>query len=115
MHELSYMIRLAHMASEAAAANHAKSVESVSVSIGTMVGLVPEYMQRYWPTAVKGTILEGSKLVIGEIPVEACCSSCGTVYRPDREHHYQCPVCGSSSGKLLHGREFLIQSITIET
>jgi Zn finger protein HypA/HybF involved in hydrogenase expression len=67
MHELSYMIRLARMASEAAAANHAKSVESVSVSIGTMVGLVPEYMQRYWPTAVKGTILEGSKLVIGEI------------------------------------------------
>lgn len=115
MHELSYIIRLAEMASDAAEANHAKSVDTVTVSVGEMNGLVPEYMRRYWPSAVKGTVLEGSTLSINEIPVEMHCASCGENYQPKRENHYRCPVCGSSAGKLLHGREFMVQSITIET
>lgn len=114
MHELSYLIRLAGIASESAEANHAKSVDTVTVAVGEMTGLVPEYLRRYWPQAVKGTILEGSALAIEEIPAEVHCSSCGETYQPKRENQYCCPSCGSSSGTILHGREFMVQSITIE-
>lgn len=114
MHELSYMIRLAKIASDAAESNHAKSVEAVSVSVGKMIGLVPEYMQHYWPVAVKGTILEGSTLTIEEIPVEIRCAACGRAYRPDRGNGYRCPSCGGTAGELLHGREFLVRSVTID-
>ena len=70
MHELSYLIRLAGIASESAEANHAKSVDTVTVAVGEMTGLVPEYLRRYWPQAVKGTILEGSALLWGNLSAE---------------------------------------------
>lgn len=114
MHELSYLIRLAKIASDAAEANHAKTVSEVSISIGEMTGLVPDYMVRYWPSASRGTVLEGSKLTVEEIPVEFHCAGCGTSYHPSRENGYLCPICHTSAGKLIHGREFLVRSVTIE-
>ena len=68
MHEMSYIMRLANMAAETAKANNATSVESVSIQVGEMTGLIPEYLHRYYPKAVEGTILEGSRLEI-EFPI----------------------------------------------
>lgn len=114
MHELSYVVKLAKQAAAAAEANGAKRVEEVDIVIGEMTGLVPEYMKRYWPSAVSGTILEGSELKVDLQPVEFQCSRCGKTYHPSRENNYLCPDCRISSGRLLHGREFMIRSIIID-
>lgn len=114
MHELSYVMSLAKQAANAAEQNHAAKVEAVSVSIGEMAGLVPEYMVRYWTSAVKNTVLDGSELRVTLVPVEIRCAQCGDTYHPSAENEYLCPRCRTARGRLLHGREFMIDSITVD-
>ena len=113
MHEMSYVMQVASMAERAAGKNNADSVSAVSIAVGEMTGLVPEYLTRYWPYAVKRTILEGSELVIDFRPVRMQCACCGKIYHPNRENHYLCPDCKTSKGTLLSGREFELKSITV--
>jgi len=113
MHELSYMARFSNMALEAAEKNHAKKVRAVTIRVGQMTGLVPEYLQHYYPQTVAGTMLEGSRLVIREEPVLVRCA-CGNVYTPDRGNGYACPVCGSAAGTLISGRQMDLVSVEIE-
>jgi hydrogenase nickel incorporation protein HypA/HybF len=114
MHEMSYIMRLANMAAETAKANNATSVESVSIQVGEMTGLIPEYLHRYYPKAVEGTILEGSRLEIEFLPVKVRCKSCGCEYHPDKTNEYLCPSCHSAGSDLLQGREFLIKNMVID-
>ncbi|WP_027216432.1 hydrogenase maturation nickel metallochaperone HypA [Butyrivibrio fibrisolvens] len=113
MHEMSYIMRLAKMAIDTATNNNAKSVESVSIQVGEMTGLIPEYLKRYYPKAVQGTILEGSMLQIEYLPVLVRCRNCNCEYHPDRNNEYLCPSCRGSGSDLLNGREFLIKNIVI--
>lgn len=114
MHELSYISRLANLAIETATANNALTVESITIQVGEMTGLVPEYLQNYYPSAVKGTILEGSRLEIEYLHVVAKCSNCGNEFTPSKEDEYLCPKCHNSASSILHGREFLIKNIILD-
>lgn len=107
-------MRLAKMACDTAIQNNARSVDLVSIQVGEMTGLIPEYLERYYPKAVEGTILEGSKLEIEFLPVLVRCKSCGHEYHPDKSNEYLCPSCHNSGSDLLHGREFLIKNIVID-
>lgn len=114
MHEMSYIMRLVQMAADTASMNNARSVESVSIQVGEMTGLIPEYLERYYPKAVEGTILEGSKLNIEYLPVLVRCRTCKCEYHPDRTNEYLCPSCHNSGSDLLTGREFLIKNMVID-
>lgn len=114
MHELSYIIRMADLAAAEAQRNDLHTVDTVEIRVGAMTGLIPEYLSHYYPEAVKGTILDGSRLLIDYRHVQSECTACGTVYAPSRENEYCCPVCGSPRGKLLSGREFDLVRITGE-
>jgi len=114
MHELSYITRLVNMAAASATENKAKKVESISIQVGQMTGLIPEYLERYYPIACKNTILEGSSIKIEYLHTTLKCDDCGGEYTPNAENNYCCPNCKSIKGKLIHGREFLIKDITIE-
>lgn len=107
------MVRFANMAVQTAQKNHAKKVTGVTIRVGEMTGLVPDYLQRYYPQAVKGTILEGSQLTILYEPVKLECT-CGHVYTPSKENGYACPVCKGTSGHLISGRQMDLVSVQIE-
>lgn len=113
MHEMSYIMRLAKMAESTAISNKAKSVESVSIQVGEMTGLIPKYLERYYQTAVEGTILEGSKLEIEYLPVMVRCNNCNSTYHPNKENNYLCPTCKQNNSTLINGREFLVKNIIL--
>ena len=113
MHEMSYVIQVANMAAAKAEEAHAVKVEQVASAVGEMTGLVPEYLTRYWPYAVKGTILEGSCLSIEYRQVKMRCAVCGKIYHPNRDNQYLCPDCKTSRGTLISGREFELTDITV--
>lgn len=113
MHEMSFVMQIADKAAAAAKEHGAKSVLSVSIAVGEMTGLVPDYLRRYWPYAIKDTILEGAALSVEYRETKLQCASCGKTYHPCRENRYLCPSCGASRGKLLQGREFEILSVII--
>ncbi|MCR5654292.1 MAG: hydrogenase maturation nickel metallochaperone HypA [Lachnospiraceae bacterium] len=111
MHEMSYCISIVNMAVAAAKENELKTVEKISVEVGEMTGVLPYYLNLYFPEAAKGTILEGCELEIIEVPVTLVCADCNKTYHPDKEHAYNCPDCGSHKGKLIAGRDVSLRNI----
>ncbi|MBQ9519312.1 MAG: hydrogenase maturation nickel metallochaperone HypA [Firmicutes bacterium] len=105
MHEMSYVVRLVNIAVKTAESEGLASVFEVCADIGKMTGVLPYYMQKYYKNAIKGTILENSRLVINEVAVRAHCNGCGLEYAPDAKHDYLCPACGSGNCRIIAGRE----------
>ena len=119
MHEMSYVVRFVNMALETMEREGGEPSDSrarkVVLEIGELTGLVPEYLEKYFKSAIKGTKLEGAELEIEMRPVQALCSDCGVLYKPVRENGYLCPGCGSSRGKIVDGRHANLKQVILET
>lgn len=114
MHEMSYMVRLVNKAAESAVERGAARVNRIVVSVGEMTDVLPEYLHRYYPTAVKGTLLEGSVLETRKEPVRIRCGGCGSTYHPGKENSYACPDCGDISGTVVSGRSVVLEQVEME-
>ena len=111
MHEMSYVIKLVNLAAETAKREGLTKITEIHADIGKMTGVLPFYMQKYYKTAIKGSMLEGSALVMTETEVRAHCNACGCDYTPDAAHDYLCPACKSANCKITAGREVLLTQI----
>lgn len=114
MHEMSYIAKLTDLAIEVAKKNEAKSVQKIVIQIGKTSGVMPYYMYKYYPEAVKNTILEGSELVCEEVDVKACCEECGTKYLPIKELDYLCPKCGGRKAHIIEGKGVTLKDVVIQ-
>lgn len=115
MHEMSYVIRFVNLALQRAKENGAARVRSLTVSVGEMTDIVPEYLHKYYPEAVSGTILEGSELKVEVIPVRIRCTGCGEEYHPEKGNSYACPVCGGFAGEICAGKGMRLEALEMET
>ncbi len=114
MHEMSYITRMVNMAIEVAKDNNAVSVKQIVVNIGKTSGVMPYYMHKYYPDAVKGTILEGAELICREVDVKALCEECDKEYYPRRENGYLCPYCGGRKAHIIEGKGVELSNVVIE-
>ncbi len=114
MHEMSYIAKVVSMAIDVAEKNRAKKVKMIRVSIGKTSGVLPYYMNKYYPEAVLGTVLEGSELVCEEAEVKALCEECGQEYFPKKENNYLCPYCGGRKGHIIEGKGVVLTSVVLE-
>ena len=114
MHEMSYIAKMVTMAVEVAKENDAKKVKRIVVEIGKTSGVMPYYMYKYYPEAVKGTILENSELVCEEVPVKALCEECNQEYYPTSENRYLCTHCGGKRAHIIEGKGVNLKNIVIE-
>lgn len=110
MHELSIVVRFTDMAADFAKEHHAKEVKQVTLEVGALTGVEPKYLLDYYPDVVRGTILEGSKLVVEEVEGRAFCTECATVYNP-LQTDMKCPSCGSQACNILEGKELILKEI----
>lgn len=116
VHELPFAKSIFKTVEKAALENNAKHVSLVSLEVGELRDFVPELVQKYWDYISRGTICDGSKIVMTMVPITARCRGCETVY-PIRLGHLQearCPECGCDTGTMLSGRELRIMNIEIE-
>jgi hydrogenase nickel incorporation protein HypA/HybF len=99
----------------------AKKVTEVDLIIGKLTFLGLEQVRFAYEALTKGTIMEGSKLVIGEQDGVVKCSNCsyegGFKYEDDPLYHVpvptlKCPQCGSIVN-IVAGKECIIQSIKL--
>ena len=114
MHEMSYIARMVSLAEDVAHENNAKAVESIVVEIGQSSGVMPYYMQKYFPEASKGTIIDGAELICEEVPVKAFCEECNNEYHPSRENDYLCPLCGGRRAHIIAGRDVVLKNVIIK-
>ena len=104
MHEMSIVQSLLQMVEEEMARQGCTRLEVVSVTYGTLSGVVPESLQFCFEAMVHATPHEGARLELVELPLRLRCSACGRVFGGEgQEALWQpCPGCGEQFG---HGVE----------
>jgi hydrogenase nickel incorporation protein HypA/HybF len=112
MHELSIAMSIVDMAQEEAERRHV-AVDAVYLDLGPLSGVVAEALRFSYEMACSGTRLEGSRLVIQEVPIEVFCPACKTQKILPSMQWFCCPECGTPTGDVIHGRELIITALEV--
>lgn len=113
MHELSITQSILNIALDSAEKAKAKKINKIKIAVGEMTGYLPSCVQDYFDIISKGTIAENAELEFMKIPPLAKCLDCEKETSLDG-FKFVCTHCGGQNLKLIHGREFLVESIDIE-
>ena len=77
MHELAIMQSVVRVCEREAAKEGFGRVESITLAVGAVSGVVPECLLEFFPDAATGTVAEGARLVTRLIPAAIECPDCG--------------------------------------
>ena len=104
---------LVEMATEEAEKRGAR-VLAAHVKLGMLTGVVKEALMSAYEMASQGTPLEGTALVIAEIPAVVHCAVCqqDRVSRP--YEWFSCGVCGAPATDVVRGRELELSALELE-
>ncbi len=95
MHEIKIAEELSVIVVDKAREARLSVVETVNVSFGQLVQIVPDIFEFAFREAVRDTVAEKAALNIEIIPLEMRCLSCGAEYNP-AENYPSCRACGAS-------------------
>jgi hydrogenase nickel incorporation protein HypA/HybF len=112
MHELSIAMSIVDSAQEEAERRGVK-VDAVHLELGALSGVVAEALLSSYEMACSGTPLQGSKLLIKEVPIEVYCPACRSQKVLDSMQWFCCPECGTPTAEVVHGRELLITALEV--
>lgn len=112
MHELSIALSMIDMASEQAASHGGARVTALHLKLGPLSGVVKEALTFSYEIACQGTALEGSQLIIEDVPVKIFCSACDSDQVVDTI--LRCPRCGELSADVVEGRDLEVVAIELE-
>ncbi len=113
MHELSIAMSIIDVVSEEATRRKAR-VDAVHLKVGVLSGVVADALQFSYEMACQDTPLQGSRLVIEEVPIVVYCSRCQAERTLDSMQLFCCPACGTPSGDLRHGKELEVVALEIQ-
>lgn len=120
MHELSMAQAIVDTVLDAAQKNEAHDVLEITIEIGQLTMLNPEQLKFLLGVITEGTLLEGSEIIIEEIPVEIECQACdfkGQANTEGSDHYLTivlCQECGGGNVEVTRGRECNVKNIRIE-
>src|ERR1700722_6093225 len=105
MHELSIALSIVEMAQEESERRGQAQVLAGHLRLGQLSGGVKEALLSSYEMACEATPLEGSRLLIEEIPVEVFCPRCEAPRLVDSIQWFCCPECGTPTANILRGKE----------
>ena len=86
MHELGIVFNIVNSVEDVAKQNNVARVNSVTLQIGEVSTVVPDYLIDCWNWAVKKSdVLRGAQMIVENIPAVTICNDCGKTY----------PTCGT--------------------
>lgn len=113
MHELGVVFYVIRDVKKVAQENNVEQVETVTLEIGEVSGVIHEYLIDCWNWAVKKEpIMEHAALQIETIPAVTYCENCKQTYETVK-YAKICPHCQSEKTYLLQGNEFNIKEIGV--
>jgi hydrogenase nickel incorporation protein HypA/HybF len=113
MHELSIAMSIIEMAQEEAESRGPVQVHAVYLRLGKLSGVVREALLSAYEMACHATPLEGSQLLIEEIPVEVFCPKCEGPRLVASIQWFCCPECGTSTPTVLRGKELEVVALDL--
>jgi len=102
------------MACEEAERRGDARVQALHLKLGMLSGVVKDALLFSYEVACNGTPLEGSQLLIEDVPVVIYCSQCEAEQQLDSIQRFCCPVCGTLSSDVVKGRELEFVAMEIE-
>ena len=112
MHELSIAMSIVDMAQEEAERRDVV-IDAVYLELGALSGVVADALLFSYEMACSGTRLEGSRLVIKEVPIEVYCPACKTQRHLGSMQWFCCPECGTPTSEIIHGKELVITALEV--
>lgn len=115
MHEMSIALNIFRIVREKLEELYGdvRPVRKVRVLVGKMSAVVPSALEFCFEMGGKGTIFEGAKLEIVEIPLRVRCADCGKEMILD-EPFFFCRMCDSFNLEILSGKELDIDSFEVD-
>ncbi len=113
MHELGVVFYVIRDVKKIAEENKVERVETVTLEIGEVSGVVHDYLTDCWNWAVKKEpIMDQAELLIETIPAVTFCEDCKKEYETVK-YAKICPYCQSEHTYLVQGNEFNIKEIGV--
>ncbi len=121
MHEVSVVSDIVNAILKELEKHNAERVEEVTLVIGDLTNLGEEQMEFAYEIVTKGTILEGSKLIIEKEEIRVLCKKCGYEgevenLQSDYDNHFipilSCPKC-KGDVKVTAGQTCCVKNLRI--
>ncbi len=113
MHELSVALSIIEGAEEEASRNGGGRVCAVYVKLGALSGVSRDALLFSYELACNGTCLEGSRLVIEEVPIRIFCVNCDSEGDPVSGQCLRCARCGKSGCRLVEGTDLMLAGLEL--
>lgn len=114
MHEASLVRSLLAQVERLALDNGARRVTEVKVTVGEFAGVEPDLLELAFERQSAGTSLDGARLQLTRVPLEAECAACGSTFRVE-QFDFTCPTCRRpGSAVVTRGEELWLESIMLE-
>jgi hydrogenase nickel incorporation protein HypA/HybF len=112
MHELSICEGILEVAAAAleAQGRPLPRVTAITVRIGRLSSVVPDTLAHYFAVLTPGSVLDGARLIIEEVPIRGRCADCGAGFEIETLS-FTCPLCEGGLVDLLSGRELEVVSL----
>jgi hydrogenase nickel incorporation protein HypA/HybF len=113
MHELSIAMGIVEAATDEAQRRGVK-VSAVHLRLGALSGVVKDALLFSYEVACQDTPLQGSQLLVEDIPVIVFCTECQQTRQLDSVQLFQCPQCGTPTMDIRQGKELEVFALEIE-
>jgi hydrogenase nickel incorporation protein HypA/HybF len=113
MHELSIAMSIVEVVQEEAG-RRGVQVEAVHLKLGALSGVVKEALLSGYEMACADTPLQGSRLVVEDVPVVVLCPACRGP-RPLRSLQlFCCAECGAPASEVVQGKELEVVALEVQ-
>ncbi len=113
MHELSIATSIVELAQQEAE-SRAVRVLAVHLKVGMLSGVVADALLGAWELACAGSPLEGSRLVIEEVPIVVFCPTCRERRNVSSGYFLECPECQTPTPEVLEGTELQVTALEVD-
>lgn len=111
MHELGTIYYVIDTVEKLMVENQLTKVASITLEIGEVSGIVPQYLTDFWLYArAKTEHFQETELKVETLKAVTYCQDCGKTY-PTLQYAKICPYCQSGNTFLVTGNEYNIKEI----
>ena len=114
MHERSLVNALLGQVEALQRRERAVRVLAVYVSVGVFSGVEPDLFGLAFEEAVASSPLQGARLKLQQVPLEARCDWCSREFLVER-FRFQCPDCECDRVTVIRGEELMLDKVTMES
>jgi len=113
MHELSIAMGIVDAAMEESQ-RRGVQVSAVHLRLGALSGVVKAALMFSYEIACQDTALQGSRLIVQDVPVMVFCSQCQREQELPSVQLFACPECGLPTRDVRRGKELEVFALEIQ-